>query len=263
MIYYPLSVLMLAGIRDILIISTEHDLPNFQRLLGDGSNFGVHLSYKIQYVPNGLSQAFIIGEDFIKNEPCALILGDNIFYGNGLSWKLKNAVKHAKNGCSTIFGYYMHDPSAFGVVEFNSNRRVLSLEEKPKNPKSNYIVTGLYFYSSDVVEKAKKVKLSDRNEYEITDLNKMYLQEQKLCLELLGRGYAWMDAGTMTSLYDASSYIKILEDRQGIQVAALEEIAYYNKWIDKKQLAEAAEKYGKSSYGEHLQMVLGKKVKHI
>lgn len=263
MIYYPLSVLMLAGIRDILIISTEQDLPNFQRLLGDGSNFGVHLSYKIQHVPNGLSQAFIIGEDFIKNEPCALILGDNIFYGNGLSWKLKSAVKHAKNGYSTIFGYYMHDPSAFGVVEFNRNKRVLSLEEKPRNPKSNYIVTGLYFYGADVVEKAKKVKLSDRNEYEITDLNKIYLQEQKLCLELLGRGYAWMDAGTMTSLYDASSYIKILEDRQGIQVAALEEIAYYNKWIDKKQLAAAAEKYGKSTYGEHLQMVLGKKVKHI
>lgn len=262
MIYYPLSVLMLAGIRDILIISTEADLPNFQRLLGDGSAYGLKLSYKVQPSPDGLAQAFLLGEEFIGNEPCALILGDNIFYGNGLSLKLKAATKAAENGVSTIFGYYMKDPTAFGVVEFDRYNRILSLEEKPQNPKSNYIVTGLYFYNNEIVEKAKKIKPSARGELEITDLNKLYFEENKLRLELLGRGYAWMDAGTMDSLYEASSYVKILEDRQGIQVAALEEIAYYNKWITKKQLAEAVIKHGKSTYGDHLARVLGKKVKH-
>lgn len=262
MIYYPLSVLMLAGIRDILIISTKADLPNFQRLLGDGSAYGLKLSYKVQPSPDGLAQAFLLGEEFIGNEPCALILGDNIFYGNGLSLKLKAATKAAENGVSTIFGYYMKDPTAFGVVEFDRYNRILSLEEKPQNPKSNYIVTGLYFYNNEIVEKAKKIKPSARGELEITDLNKLYFEENKLRLELLGRGYAWMDAGTMDSLYEASSYVKILEDRQGIQVAALEEIAYYNKWITKKQLAEAVIKHGKSTYGDHLARVLGKKVKH-
>lgn len=262
MIYYPISVLMLAGIRDILIISTKTDLPNFERLLGDGSAFGIRLSYKVQPAPDGLAQAFLLGEDFIGNEPCAMILGDNIFYGNGLGIKLKNAVRAAENGIATIFGYFMSDPRAFGVVEFDSRKRIKSLEEKPACPKSNYIVTGLYFYDKNVVEYAKRVEPSARGELEITDLNKLYLSENKLAAELLGRGHAWMDAGTMESLYEASSYVKILEDRQGIQIAALEEIAFYNKWISAKQLAEAAAKYGKSSYGTHLAGVLGHKVKH-
>lgn len=262
MIYYPLSVLMLAGIRDILIISTEHDLPNFQHLLGDGSNFGINLSYKVQPSPDGLAQAFILGEEFINNEPCALILGDNIFYGNGLSYKLKQAVKNAQQGFSTIFGYYMKDPRAFGVVEFDNDNTILSLEEKPANPKSNYIITGLYFYNSDVVKNAKTIKPSARGELEITDLNKIYFNNNKLKLELLGRGYAWMDAGTMDSLYDASSFVKILEDRQGVQVAALEEIAFYNNWITIEQLGKAIEKYGKSTYGEHLAKVFNRRLKH-
>ena len=262
MIYYPLSVLMLAGIRDILIISTEHDLPNFQHLLGDGSNFGINLSYKVQPSPDGLAQAFILGEEFINNEPCALILGDNIFYGNGLSYKLKQAVKNAQQGFSTIFGYYMKDPRAFGVVEFDNENTILSLEEKPINPKSNYIITGLYFYNSDVVKNAKTIKPSARGELEITDLNKIYFNNNKLKLELLGRGYAWMDAGTMDSLYDASSFVKILEDRQGVQVAALEEIAFYNNWITIEQLGKAIEKYGKSTYGEHLAKVFNRRLKH-
>lgn len=262
MIYYPISVLMLAGIRDILIISTETDLPNFERLLGDGSAYGLRLSYKVQPSPDGLAQAFLLGEEFIAGEPCAMILGDNIFYGNGLGNKLKNAVRAAENGVSTIFGYYMNDPRAFGVVEFDSRKRIKSLEEKPACPKSNYIVTGLYFYDKNVSSYAKRVEPSARGELEITDLNKLYLSENKLAVELLGRGYAWMDAGTMESLYEASSYVKILEDRQGIQIAALEEIAYYNKWITAKQLAEAAAKHGKSTYGAHLAGVLGHKVKH-
>lgn len=262
MIYYPLSVLMLAGIRDILIISTEHDLPNFQHLLGDGSNFGINLSYKVQPSPDGLAQAFLLGEEFIGNEPCALILGDNIFYGNGLSYKLKQAVKNAQQGFSTIFGYYMKDPRAFGVVEFDNENTILSLEEKPINPKSNYIITGLYFYNSDVVKNAKTIKPSARGELEITDLNKIYFNNNKLKLELLGRGYAWMDAGTMDSLYDASSFVKILEDRQGVQVAALEEIAFYNNWITIEQLGKAIEKYGKSTYGEHLAKVFNRRLKH-
>lgn len=262
MIYYPLSVLMLAGIRDILIISTEHDIPNFQKLLGDGSEYGLHLSYKVQPSPDGLAQAFLLGEEFIGDDSCAMILGDNIFYGNGMGPKLKKAVQEAQNGNATIFGYFMHDPRAFGVVEFDSKKRVVSLEEKPENPKSNYIVTGLYFYDKNVVEFAKQVKPSKRGELEITDLNKIYLAKKKLNVEILGRGYAWMDAGTMDSLYEASSFVKIIEDRQGVQIAALEEIAYYNHWIDKKQLKRAVEKHGKSTYGEHLSIVLSNKLKH-
>ncbi|MCR4662182.1 MAG: glucose-1-phosphate thymidylyltransferase RfbA [Clostridia bacterium] len=262
MIYYPISVLMLAGIRDILIISTEKDIPNFQRLLGDGKAYGLNLSYKVQPSPDGLAQAFLLGEEFINGEPCAMILGDNLFYGSGLSQKLLKAKKAAYKGHSTIFGYYVNNPEDFGVIEFDSKNRVLSLEEKPDDPKSNYIATGLYFYSKDVVEKAKLVKPSERNELEITDLNKLYIEEGRLDLELLGRGYAWMDAGTMDSLYEASSFVRILEDRQGIQVAALEEIAFYNKWITKQELRKAVEKHGKSLYGEHLSRVLGKKLKH-
>ena len=275
MIYYPLSVLMLAGIRDILIISTEADLPNFQKLLGDGSAYGLHLSYKVQPSPDGLAQAFLLGEEFIAGEPCAMILGDNLFYGNGLGTKLKSAVKAAQQGVSSIFGYYVPDPRAFGVVEFDRKNRILSIEEKAivlainyilrwtgLHPKSNYIVTGLYFYASDVVEKAKLVRPSARGELEITDLNNIYLKEDRLSLELLGRGYAWMDAGTMDSLYEASSFVKILEDRQGIQVAALEELAFYNKWITRAQLAESVQKYGKSTYGEHLARVLKKELRH-
>jgi len=222
MIYYPLSVLMLAGIRDILIISTEHDIPNFKKLLGDGSEYGLNLSYKVQPSPDGLAQAFLLGEEFINGEPCAMILGDNIFYGNGMGPILKKAASDAQKGKATIFGYYMNDPHAFGVVEFDGNKKVISIEEKPENPKSNYIVTGLYFYDKDVVDYAKKVKPSDRGELEITDLNKMYLQDGKLNAEILGRGYAWMDAGTADSLYDAASFVKIIEERQGVQVAALE-----------------------------------------
>lgn len=262
MIYYPISVLMLAGIRDILIISTPTDLPNFERLFGDGSAYGLHIEYKEQPSPDGLAQAFILGEEFIGEEPCAMILGDNIFYGNGLGSKLKSAVRSAENGKSTVFGYYMKDPHAFGVVEFDENGDILSLEEKPADPKSNYIVTGLYFYDQNVCSYAKRVQPSPRGELEITDLNKLYLSDGKLRVELLGRGYAWMDAGTMESLFDAASYIKILEERQGTQIAALEEIAYYNGWINSATLEQAAQKHGKSTYGEHLYEVLYNKVKH-
>ena len=262
MIYYPLSVLMLAGIRDIMIISTEHDIPNFIKLLGNGAEYGLNLSYKVQPSPDGLAQAFLLGEEFIGDEPCAMILGDNIFYGNGIGPKLKKAVERAENGSSTVFGYYMNDPRAFGVVEFDEGYNVLSIEEKPENPKSNYIVTGLYFYDKNVVEYAKQVKPSKRGELEITDLNKIYLSKDKLNVEVLGRGYAWMDAGTMDSLYEAASFVKILEERQGIQIAALEEIAYYNNWIDEEQLQKAILKHGKSIYGQHLQTVLNNKLKH-
>ncbi|MDE7372631.1 MAG: glucose-1-phosphate thymidylyltransferase RfbA [Clostridia bacterium] len=262
MIYYPLSVLMLAGIRDILIISTEQDIPNFRKLLGNGAEYGLNLSYKVQPSPDGLAQAFLLGEEFIGGEPCAMILGDNIFYGNGIGPKLKKAVQRAESGTSTVFGYYMNDPRAFGVVEFDDDYNVISIEEKPENPKSNYIVTGLYFYDKNVVKYAKQVKPSERGELEITDLNKIYLSEGKLNVEVLGRGYAWMDAGTMDSLYDAASFVKIIEERQGIQIAALEEIAYYNKWIDEAQLKKAIVKHGKSKYGEHLNTVLENKLKH-
>ncbi len=262
MIYYPLSVLMLAGIRDILIISTEQDIPNFKKMFNDGSECGLNISYKVQPSPDGLAQAFLLGEEFIGDDSCAMILGDNIFYGNGIGPKLKKAVSLAENGTATVFGYYMNDPHAFGVVEFDKNNRAISIEEKPENPKSNYIITGLYFYDKNVVEYAKKVKPSRRGELEITDLNKMYLQDGKLNVEVLGRGYAWMDAGTMDSLYDAASFVKIIEERQGIQIAALEEIAYYNNWIDEEQLKKAIDKHGKSKYGEHLTTVLNNKLKH-
>lgn len=262
MIYYPLSVLMLAGIRDILIISTEQDIPNFKKMFNDGSECGLNISYKVQPSPDGLAQAFLLGEEFIGDDSCAMILGDNIFYGNGIGPKLKKAVSLAENGTATVFGYYMNDPHAFGVVEFDKNNRAISIEEKPENPKSNYIITGLYFYDKNVVEYAKKVKPSRRGELEITDLNKMYLQDGKLNVEVLGKGYAWMDAGTMDSLYDTASFVKIIEERQGIQIAALEEIAYYNNWIDEEQLKKAIAKHGKSKYGEHLTTVLNNKLKH-
>lgn len=262
MVYYPLSTLMLAGIRDVLIISTPHDLPNFEKLLGDGSRFGIKLSYKVQEHPDGLAQAFLIGEDFIKDEACALILGDNIFYGNGLKHKLRAAMQSAENGVSVLFGYYVKDPENFGVMELDEAGRILSIEEKPNNPKSNYIATGLYFYSKDVVDYAKRVKPSARGELEITDLNKMYLQDGKLCAELLGRGCAWIDTGTMDSLIEAANFVRLVESRQGIQIASLEEIAYRNEWITKEQLAAAIKNYGKSLYGAYLANVLDRKMRY-
>ena len=246
MIFYPLSTLMLAGIKDILIISTPQDLPNFKKLLGDGSHYGINLSYAEQPSPDGLAQAFLIGEEFIGNDSCAMILGDNIFYGAGLSKHLREA--ESKKVGATIFGYYVNDPERFGIVEFDSNGKAISIEEKPENPKSNYCVTGLYFYDNRVVDFAKKVKPSKRGELEITDLNKMYLKDGNLNVVTLGRGYAWLDTGTMDSLAEATEFIKVIETRQGIQIASLEEIAYLNKWIDKKTLLESAKKYGKSNY---------------
>lgn len=254
MIYYPLSTLMLAGIRDILIISTPQDLPNFKNLLGDGKRFGINLSYAEQPSPDGLAQAFLIGEDFIGNDSCALILGDNIFYGHGLVTRLKKAYNNT--GRATIFGYLVDDPERFGVVEFDDDLKVISLEEKPTNPKSNFAVTGLYFYDNQVVEMAKKVKPSARGELEITDLNKMYLEAGLLDVELLGRGFAWLDTGTMASLLEAGTFVKQIESIQGIVISAPEEIAYNNGWIDDKELLLAIEKYGKSPYGNHLRKVL-------
>ena len=253
MIYYPLSTLMLAGIREILIISTPEDLPKFENLLGDGSQFGIELQYKVQPSPDGLAQAFLIGEEFIGDDSCAMILGDNIFYGHGLVKRLKRAYENKDR--ATIFGYLVDDPERFGVVEFDDNLKVVSLEEKPKNPKSNFAVTGLYFYDNRVVEMAKKVKPSARGELEITDLNKLYLQEDCLDVELLGRGFAWLDTGTMDSLLEASNFVKTIENIQGIVISAPEEIAYNNKWIDDEILLKAIEKYGKSPYGEHLRRV--------
>lgn len=253
MIYYPLSTLMLAGIRDILIISTPEDLPNFERLLGDGSKFGINLSYKVQPSPDGLAQAFLIGEEFIGNDSCAMILGDNIFYGSGLSRHLKEAAK--KENGATIFGYHVNDPERFGIVEFDKNGKAISIEEKPQNPKSNYCVTGLYFYDKNVVEKAKQVKPSPRGELEITDLNKMYLEEGTLNVVTLGRGYAWLDTGTVDALNEASEFVKVIEGRQGIMISAVEEIAYKNGWITKEKLLESANMYGKSAYGAHLKKV--------
>ena len=255
MIYYPLSTLMLAGIRDILVISTPDDTPRFEALLGDGSQFGIKLSYAVQPKPEGLAQAFLIGEEFIEDEPCAMVLGDNIFYGGWFRKNLAAAVENAKNGIATIFGYYVHDPERFGIVEFDENLKVLSVEEKPKNPKTNYCITGLYFYDKHVVEKAKQVKPSARGELEITDLNKLYLNEEKLAVQILGRGFAWMDTGTMDSLMDASSFIQTVQNRQGIVISAPEEIAYHSKWIDKEQLLRSAKLYGKSPYGAHLKRV--------
>ena len=255
MIYYPLSTLMLAGIRDILIISTPDDTPRFEQLLGDGHQFGVNLSYAVQPSPDGLAQAFLIGEEFIGDEACAMVLGDNIFYGGYFSKELAEAVENAKNGQATIFGYYVHDPERFGIVEFDDDLKVLSLEEKPANPKSNYCVTGLYFYDNRVVEMAKKVKPSARGELEITDLNKLYLEADSLKVRILGRGFAWLDTGTMDSLMEAASFVQTLQNRQGVVASAIEEIAYRKGWITKEQLLESAEIYGKSPYGEHLKKV--------
>ncbi|MDR3593438.1 glucose-1-phosphate thymidylyltransferase RfbA [Clostridium sp.] len=260
MIYYPLSTLMLAGIRDILIISTPKDLPNFEKLLGDGSRYGINLSYKEQPSPDGLAQAFILGEEFIGNDSCAMILGDNIFHGNGLTTHLKKAVEN--EGRATVFGYYVDDPERFGVVEFDENGKAISLEEKPEKPKSNYAVTGLYFYDNKVCEYAKRLKPSPRGELEITDLNRIYLENGKLDVITLGRGYGWLDTGTVDSLTEASEYVKVIETRQGLKIACLEEISYKNGWIDEKTLLESAKKYGKSPYGEHLKNVANNKIRY-
>lgn len=255
MIYYPLSTLMLAGIKDILVISTPQDTPNFERLLGDGSQFGIKLSYAVQPSPDGLAQAFIIGEEFIGNESCAMILGDNLFYGNGLSTILREAVKSAEAGGATIFGYYVQDPERFGIVEFDEKYKVLSLEEKPSKPKSNYAVTGLYFYPAGVSEKAKRVRPSKRGELEITTLNAMYLEDNNINVQLLGRGFAWLDTGTVDSLVDAANFVKMVETRQGIVISAPEEIAFRFGWIDKASLLKTAERYGNALYGGHLKSV--------
>ena len=261
MVYYPLSTLMMAGIRDILIISTPTDLPNFERLLGDGSQFGIRLSYKVQPSPDGLAQAFLLGEAFIGDDCCAMVLGDNIFYGSGFTRLLTEAVRNAEErGRASIFGYYVNDPERFGIVEFDADGKVISVEENPKHPKSNYCITGLYFYDKRVVEMAKRVKPSARGELEITDLNRFYLEDGTLDVQLLGRGYAWLDTGTMDSLVDASDFVRMVENRQGIQIAALEEIAYQKQWIDRETLLSSAEKYGKSPYGQHLRSVAEGKI---
>ena len=259
MVFYPLSTLMLAGIRDILIISTPTDLPNYQKLFGDGSSYGVRLSYKEQPSPDGLAQAFILGKEFIGGDTCAMILGDNIFYGNGLAELLKKAASRTEG--ATIFGYYVEDPERFGVAGFDENGKVVTLVEKPKDPPSNYAVTGLYFYDNKVAEYASSLKPSARGELEITDLNRIYLEKGKLNVELLGRGYAWLDTGTVDSLLEASSYVSVIENRQGTKIAALEEIAYVNGWIDVETLKEVARKYGKSPYGKHLMNVAEGKIK--
>lgn len=262
MVYYPLSTLMLAGIREILVISTPTDLPNFKRLLGDGSQFGISLSYKVQLSPDGLAQAFLLGEDFIGGDSSAMVLGDNIFYGNGFTKVLHNARKNAEQGRATIFGYYVTDPERFGIVEFDEDGRVLSVEEKPQKPKSNYCITGLYFYPKGVSALACKVKPSQRGELEITSLNDLYLQQNLLDVQLLGRGYAWLDTGTMDSLVDAADFVRTIEVRQASQIAALEEIAYRQGWIDRKMLICSAERYGKSPYGQHLKNVAEGKIRY-
>jgi glucose-1-phosphate thymidylyltransferase len=260
MIYYPLSTLMLAGIRDILIISTPVDTPRFKELLGTGDHFGINLSYAVQESPDGLAQAFLIGKDFIGDDSCAMILGDNIFYGGWFRQNLADAVEMAEKGEATIFGYYVKDPERFGIVEFDENRKVLSVEEKPANPKSNYCITGLYFYPSGVSKMAEKVTPSARGELEITTLNDMYLQEKRLNVQILGRGFAWLDTGTMESLMEAAIFVQTVQNRQGVVISAPEEIAYYEKWINKEQLKESAELYGKSPYGEHLLRVAQDKI---
>ena len=263
MVYYPLSTLMLAGIKDILIISTPQDLPNFEKLLGDGSAYGINLSYKVQPSPDGLAQAFILGEEFIGDDCCAMVLGDNIFYGNGFSKLLKSAVKNAEeNRRASVFGYYVEDPERFGVVEFDNEGKVISVEEKPKNPKSNYAITGLYFYDNRVVEIAKQMKPSARGELEITDLNRVFLEKGDLDVQLLGRGFAWLDTGTMDSLIEAGQFVQMVEKRQGVKISAIEEIAYKNGWITKENLIESAERYGKSTYGQHLKKVAEGKIKY-
>ena len=262
MIYYPLSTLMLAGIKDILIISTPEDTPRFEALLGDGSQFGLSLSYKVQPSPDGLAQAFLIGEEFIGDEPCAMVLGDNIFYGNGFSRVLRQAAQDAEQGRSTVFGYYVNDPERFGIVEFDEEGRALSIEEKPEHPKSHYAVTGLYFYPAGVSARAKEVKPSARGELEITTLNDMYLKDGILNVQLLGRGFAWLDTGTMDSLVEAANFIRTIETLQSITISAPEEIAYKNRWIDKSKLLESAERYGKSPYGAHLKAVAGGLIKY-
>ena len=263
MVYYPLSTLMLAGIQDILIISTPEDTPRFESLLGDGSQFGLRLQYKVQPSPDGLAQAFILGEEFIGDDCCAMVLGDNIFYGNGFSRILKNAVHNAEeNGKATVFGYYVNDPERFGIVEFDESGKVISVEEKPANPKSNYAITGLYFYDKRVAKMAKEVRPSARGELEITTLNDMYLQQGDLNVQLLGRGFAWLDTGTMDSLVDAADFVRMVEKRQGIKISAPEEIAYKNGWITKEKLLESAERYGKSPYGAHLRQVAEGKLRY-
>lgn len=263
MIYYPLSTLMLAGIKDILVISTPEDTPRFENLLGDGSQFGVNLSYKVQPSPDGLAQAFLLGEEFIGDDACAMVLGDNIFYGNGFSKILKQSVVNAEeNNRATVFGYYVNDPERFGIVEFDDNGRVLSVEEKPEKPKSNYAITGLYFYPKGVSKMAHEVKPSARGELEITTLNDMYLKEERLDVQLLGRGFAWLDTGTMDSLVEAADFVRMIEQRQGIKISAPEEIAYKNGWINREKLTESANKYGKSPYGAHLKAVAEDKIKY-
>lgn len=263
MIYYPLSTLMLAGIRDILIISTPADTPKFRDLLGDGSHFGIRLRYAVQPSPDGLAQAFLIGRDFIGQEPCAMVLGDNIFYGNGFSPMLRQAVQKAENGRATVFGYYVPDPERFGVVEFDAQGRVVSVEEKPEYPKSSYAITGLYFYPKGVSAMAEQVKPSRRGELEITTLNELYLHEGKLDVQLMGRGFAWLDTGTMESLLEAAEFVHMVEKRQGVKISALEEIAYRSGWITTEQLLKSAQMYGKSPYGEHLRRVAEDRIKHL
>lgn len=261
MIYYPLSTLMLAGIKDILIISTPQDLPNFEKLLGDGTDFGINLSYEVQPSPDGLAQAFIIGEKFIGDDAVAMCLGDNIFYGGGLTAKLEEAVKYTEKGFSSIFGYYVHDPERFGIMEIDETGEVISVEEKPKHPKSNYCITGLYFYPKGVSQKAKEIKPSDRGELEITSLNDLYLQDGKLKAIILGRGFAWIDTGTVDSLTDSSSFVQMIQNRQGVVISAPEEIAFKNNWISQEKLMSSATRYKKSPYGQHLKNVATGKFK--
>ena len=262
MIYYPLSVLMMAEIREILIISTPQDIGNFERLLGNGSDFGLKLEYAVQPSPDGLAQAFLIGREFIGDDSCAMILGDNIFYGNGLGKLLKEARENAQLGTATVFGYYVDDPERFGVVEFDEKMNAVSIEEKPKEPKSNYCVTGLYFYDNTVCEKAEKIKPSARGELEITDLNLLFLKEKKLSVKLLGRGFAWLDTGTVETLNEAANFVRIVEGRQSVMISAPEEIAFKNGWISRQTLLRCAEKYGKSPYGAHLRQVANGKLKY-
>ena len=262
MIYYPLSTLMLAGIREILIISTPEDTPRFRNLLGDGSQFGLHLEYVVQPSPDGLAQAFLLGEEFIGEDPCAMVLGDNIFYGNGFGKTLRAAAADAEAGRATIFGYYVTDPERFGIVEFDENGKVISVEEKPAHPRSNYCITGLYFYPRGVSAMAHAVQPSARGALEITTLNDMYLKKELLDVQLLGRGYAWLDTGTMDSLVDAADFVRMIQKRQSVVISAPEEIAYKNGWIDQQKLLASADRYGKSPYGKHLRAVAEGRVRY-